>query len=436
MKMQYILRRWRWTHNPVLGICATVFFFSLISCGEGADDRGPEERGDLFEQGVAAQEAGRWDEAVGRYDAVLEVDAEHAGARFNRGVVRLELEEADGAAADFEAVLDADPDDLDARLWLGSARLAQGEPAAAVEAFDAVLEAQPMAAAAYALRAQARLDLEQYEPALSDADAAVRLEPDDPAGWTLRADVLEAMGEAEAAQVDRSLAAVTQRIVDEPDDAVARSERGAALLVLDEVELALLDLTTAVQQLEDPTPVRLARGQAYALLELHEPALEDLSAVVEQAEARPGLAAQARLARAAVHEGYGNWPAAVEDYEALMERDDAVGVQATVGLARLRALCPDGGMRQADEAVRLAEQALQRFDAAAVADDQAGQAEGPQLVESDRWLYLDTQAAALAMAGEPGRAAAVQAQALPTMPEPVRQAGQDRLEMYREAAGG
>ncbi|XAM00079.1 tetratricopeptide repeat protein [Phycisphaeraceae bacterium D3-23] len=418
-------------------VVTAAILLGAPGCGGGSSSS------DSFEQGVKLQEEGKWGEAIAAYDAVLAKDAEHAGALFNRGVSRLESDDAQGAAKDFAAVLAIAPDDLDARLWRGSARLASGDTAEAVKDFDAVIEASPLAPEAYALRAQAHIDTDAFDNALADCDAAVRLNPDEADYYELRAAVFDAMDEPEAAEVERSLAAVTRQILADPEDASARALRGTAFLVLDEPELALPDLAFAIERLPANADLRLTRGQCYASLNLPAEALEDLSAVIAMDDADPATVGQARLSRAAVYESRGAYADAIAEYELLREIDGMTGISATVRLARLRAGCPEVALRRPSEAVALATHALERFDAAVAL---AADAEGEHAPETgdepsdaganpeDRWFYLDTLAAAHYADGQQGEAIRYQGQAVEASPEELRPVIVDRHEAYQESA--
>lgn len=432
------------THPPlgaraILGGCvvSSVLLLGVVGCG------GSSTSGATFEQGVELQEAGQWEEAIAVYNAVIAADAEHVGALFNRGVAKLERNDAKGAAADFAAVLALAPDDLDARLWHGSAQLAAGDTDAALADFDAVVNESPYAPEAYALRAQAHRDAGTLDAALADADAAVRLDPDVPAYYDLRAELFDAMDEPEAAEVERSLAAVTRQVVADPDDADARGLRGTAFLVLDEPELALPDLAFAMEKLPDNIALRLTRGQCYASLNKPAEALIDLTAVIDRAGVDAAMVHQARLSRAAVYESRGAYADAIAEYERLREADNGVANSATVRLARLRAGCPEVALRRPSEAVELATLALNQFDARVelaasqsaedgldAAEDRSRDLVNPE----DRWFYLDTLAAACFADGRTDDAIGLQTEALAAAPEGLRDAVNERLRAYQDAA--
>ncbi len=417
------------------GALSAGLLVGAVGCGGSSSS----SSADAFEDGIALQEAGKWEEAIAVYNAVIHDDPEHAGALFNRGVSKLERRDAKGALADFDAVLALSPDDLDAKLWRGSAYLAQGETGRAIADFDAVIEQSPLAPEAYALRAEAHLEAGTLEQALRDADAAARLSPDDPAAYARRAAVFDALGEPEAAEVERSLAAVTAQIAADPGDVEARARRGAALLVMDEPELALIDLDLAVAGLPDNAALRMTRGQCYASLNLPAQALVDLTAVTEMPGADPAVVSQARLSRAAVYESAGGYADAIAEYELLRAEASPVGINATVRLARLRAGCPEEAQRRPSQAYTLATEALARFDAAAAAivpvDPTAEpDAEALETVSPDnRWFFLDTLAAAAFADGRLNLAVTHQQQAAQSAPEDVRPAVVERLQAYRDA---
>lgn len=420
------------------GALSAALLVGAVGCGGSSSSSG-----NTFEDGIALQESGQWEEAIAVYNAVLHDDPEHAGALFNRGVSKLERRDAKGALADFDAVLAIDPDDLDALLWRGSAYLAKGDADLAVKDFDAVIEQSPLAPEAYALRAEAHLDAGSLEEALLDADAAARLSPDDPAAYERRAAVFDAMQEPDAAEVERSLAAVTAQIVADPGDAEARALRGTALLIMDEPELALIDLDQAVAGLPDNAALRMTRGQCYASLNLPAQALVDLTAVIDMPGADPAVVSQARLSRAAVYESAGGYADAIAEYERLQAEQSPVGINAAVRLARLRAGCPEESLRRPSQAYTLATEALARFDAAVAAGapvdaepatDAEPDTDLPDVVSADdRWFFLDTLAAASFADGRLNLAVTHQQKAVESAPQDVRPAVVERLQAYRDA---
>ncbi|MEM9414608.1 MAG: tetratricopeptide repeat protein [Planctomycetota bacterium] len=428
--------RARLARFAVTGVACLV----LAGCGGGGGSSDA-----TFDDGVALQEDAEWAEAIAVYDAVLADDPEHLGALFNRGVAKLESADASGAVADFDGVLALAPDDLDAVLWRGAAYLEQGQAGKALADFDVVIDASPFAPEAYALRAQAHHDAGDYALALADLDAAVRLEPDDPAYFEGRADMFEAMQEPGAAEVERSLAAVTAQLVAQPDDPIARTRRGVAFLVLDEPELALADLSIAIEAQPENLAARLARGQCLVVLDEHGGALEDFALVAEDREADPAIVAQARLGLASVFESRGAFADAAGEYETLRAGLNPAGILATARLARLRAGCPEGAQRRPALALELAREALSRFDAdlAAQAEtpaaDEGGEAGGEAAAAADtvdpneRWFYLDTLAAALVADGQLAEGIATQRQAVEAAPEDDRADLQARLAAYRDA---
>ena len=374
---------------------SSIVLALLISCGGDADP-GSDVQASLA-HGIALQSSGDFASAIFKYDALLAVDAQHAGALYNRGLCALELGDAPSALRNLTRALEIEPADYDALLW----------------------------------RAFAHELNDDVEAALADYDAAAPLAPDDPQSYERRGELLASIGEDEAAEAEAALAAITRRLTRRPDDAEARFRRGLALLLIGDAELAERDLARATELDPESAEACLAHGHALELIGESRRALDAYSAVIDGSSSGVELLASARLARTDLYLKTAAWSEALDDGAALLadaRLDEIPGgrmmkARARARLARVRATCPEEALRDEDAAVALATEALEAHDAV----------NGESAVPGDRWYFLDTKALALATAGRPQQAIDLQAVAVESAPAPVRDSLRGLLALYREA---
>ena len=211
----------------------------------------------LFQQAVAAHQAGDLDEAERLYRAVVAVDPKTLAARANLAVVAFQRGDLAGGIA-----------------WL-----------------DASLALEPRQAAVLANRASARMHLSQLDAALADCDAAIKVDPDfaealqhkaviherldQPAAAVAAYDRLLAinLGNAAAAygragmlhrlgRLDEALASVDRAIEIAPDLAKAWANRGVFLIQMerDEEGVASLERSTGLDAADADAWYNLANG--------------------------------------------------------------------------------------------------------------------------------------------------------------------------------
>ncbi|WP_118135105.1 tetratricopeptide repeat protein [Oceanicella sp. SM1341] len=147
------------------------------------------------------QRMGDHDAALADYDRALAMKPADRDALFGRGGLYLRRGEAEKAVADFDAVLRHDGRDTDALYNRGLALAAAGRTADAVQDFTAVLRAHPEDAHAWLERGRARARTEPQQ-ALDDVGQAIRRAPESPEGYVLRGQILDANGQADAANRD------------------------------------------------------------------------------------------------------------------------------------------------------------------------------------------------------------------------------------------
>ncbi|KAF0165880.1 MAG: glycosyl transferase group 1 [Rhodocyclaceae bacterium] len=164
--------------------------------------RDAERIGRLIQEGFAAHQAGRLDEAMARYRQVLELDPEHPDAWHLIGVIHGARREHDQAMASIRRALTARPGDPVYLGNLGIACAAAGHHAEAADAYRNSLAAdarQPAAAYNYG---NALAELGRPAEAVAAYRQALALRPDYVSAWLNLGNVLRDTGafdDAEAA---------------------------------------------------------------------------------------------------------------------------------------------------------------------------------------------------------------------------------------------
>ncbi|MDD4270184.1 MAG: tetratricopeptide repeat protein [Pirellulaceae bacterium] len=379
--------------------CILFALLGAVGCGRSAEES--------FQKGVAAQQAGRFEEAIAAYSAAIESDSQLAMAYFNRGLARLEVEDFEGAIQDLSRTLDLDKESPDAFLARGTAFQAIKRDDEAVLDFTAAMELNQLDADIYRQRAFSWQALDESDAAIADLGMAIRLEPDRLELYLDRAEVHRQRGGDSGASVDETLAEFTRKIV-ESDDPEARRARGRAFFIIAEYELALADLSAVLKKEPADETALLTRGQTLYVLGNDEDALADYTAVIDAGGKR---AREALVGRAVLYETRDDFAAAIDDYkraiQASPEDDDLLA-----RCAWLLGTCPDSKLRDGKQAVKYAERA-------------------GVLTDWKDWFCLDAYAAACAEARDFENAVARQKQAVAIGPEDQLGQLQQRLDAYR-----
>lgn len=116
--------------------------FAIIDWERQVDEN-PNDPDTMLGLGYAYQEQGRLDDALGMYEAVLELDPGNTGALYNKGVVLTELGRAEDAEVVFWDILEAAPDHALAAKALGEYYIDRQEYQSALVALEPVVEARP-----------------------------------------------------------------------------------------------------------------------------------------------------------------------------------------------------------------------------------------------------------------------------------------------------
>ncbi|AMV35905.1 tetratricopeptide repeat protein [Planctomyces sp. SH-PL62] len=271
--------------NPplALAVCLVLAGWSRVAASTN----------DLRAEALTLYQAGRFVEALPRFDAVLERHPNDLEALVKRGNAYLRLDRPSKALSDFERVIQRDPlntsghtDRAVALMMLG--RLDESE-AAFVRSIrlrevplngarglggggrDAVQEAR---ATAYAGLAQVHHRLNRDDEALAEYDQAIRIYPSDPNSHIGRGDVHRALGD-----FPRALADLDEAVRLGPGYPRAFASRGRLLEDLKQDDRAEADYARAIEIDPSYTFAHRLRGGLRSRLGRNEEALEDFEIV-------------------------------------------------------------------------------------------------------------------------------------------------------------
>jgi tetratricopeptide (TPR) repeat protein len=185
----------------------------------------PQTVADHMRAGLLAQAAGRKEEALQHYAAVIDLEPKNFGAQFNSGVLHLELRDWQAAASAFRVAAEVKPDDPYPHYYLGVAERQIGNRAAAVSALKRATELRADLLEGHIMLAQAYEDVGDQEKFLASITEANRLKPNDVA-------ILNVLGHAlRANQKFREAIEPLQRVV------AARPNDVDALYILGNTQL-------------------------------------------------------------------------------------------------------------------------------------------------------------------------------------------------------
>jgi tetratricopeptide (TPR) repeat protein len=186
-----------------------------------------------------------------------------------------QTEHFDEALADAEAALRLEPKSAVAYKCRGRVRLARGDLQGAIDDLNAALAIDPRLATALNYRAQAYLKAGGYEQAIADATSAINLDPSITVAYSIRGRALAAVSSYERAVQD-----FNALLAKDPNYLPAINNRANALLKLGRYTDCIADYTAALK-IERRADVFYNRAIARIHLDEVRLAIEDLTAAIE-----------------------------------------------------------------------------------------------------------------------------------------------------------
>ena len=219
-------------------------------------------RGDaLHLLGVAAFQAGNYEEAADLIGQAIEASPRNAPFHSNRGLALTRLGRFDAAAISYASAIELDPDLVDAHYNLGVLYQELSDPAAAVACYDRAIAIRPDHADAWDNRGVALQSMDQFTAAAASHEQALKLKPRHVQAHNNLAVALQSLGRFEdaIASTDRALAL-------KPDFAEAFYNRGVAQQGLRQLDAALVSYAHAITA--RPGYAEAYNNRGVALLEL------------------------------------------------------------------------------------------------------------------------------------------------------------------------
>jgi predicted O-linked N-acetylglucosamine transferase (SPINDLY family) len=188
----------------------------------------------LTERALAYLQAGRVDEALARYQAILENHPHHAPALSHLGLALCQQDRLHDALPYLRRALEIDPGAAQTLLYLGLAHKQLGEMEAAAVCFRRAAELEPDDYLAHSYLGSALRDLDRHDQALASYQRALDLQPAVFQTHNNLADILYKLGRFEAA-ADR----FRQALKINPGYAIALNNLGNTLKALGQTEEAV-----------------------------------------------------------------------------------------------------------------------------------------------------------------------------------------------------
>ena len=307
----------------------------------------PDSSKAIYNLGNALVLKGRFDEAIGNYHRAIQINPNFFDALNNLGNALAAQGRFDEAIENYRQAIQINPVFSDALNNLGNALAARGRLDEAIKSYRKALQIKPdYAEAQYklgnALIAEGRLDeaIESYRLAIQD-------NPDFPEARYNLGNALAARG-----RLDEAIESYRLAIQDNPNFPEALNNLGNALAARGRLDEAIENYRQAIQIKPDYAEALDNLGVALAARSRFAEAIEFHRRAIQANPNRPET-----FFHLGVTLGQsGRNPEAVEPYrKALKLNPNLAG--ALNNLAWILAASPDDGLRNGDEAVRLAERA-------------------------------------------------------------------------------
>lgn len=142
-----------------------------------------EQARNLFVQGIADFEAGRFGVAEQNFQASLVLLPGRVSTLTNLAAAQINLAQPEAALAALDQAIASEPDNRDAWWHRGVALGTLGRHVEALAALDRLLGLAPDHFAGWLRQAQALQQLDRHEQALTSCDKALAITPDDALAW-------------------------------------------------------------------------------------------------------------------------------------------------------------------------------------------------------------------------------------------------------------
>jgi tetratricopeptide (TPR) repeat protein len=352
--------------------------------------------GELVRQGRIALQRKKYDEAIAKLTAALEMkpDPKNAALAYSRRAEAFVwTNNLAKAQQDAEVSIRLAPSFADGHFERGLVYRMKEDNDRAIDEFTTAIRLNPSIVPAYNNRGAAYASIFQIESAMRDFNEALRRDPNHAAAYLNRGTAYAALG-----QRDKALADYDEAIRKNPEMETAYYNRSVLLAALGDHTRALGDLNEATRRNPRSSRMRLGRANAYWKLNKTDLALADYRAAA-------GLAppdAKERMHRGLAFFYLGDYRSAAADF-ALAKQQLPLSSYVLGASAWFKATCPDAVFRNGAEALQESKKACEltnwrdpdQLDAYAGACAEVGNYEGALKYQTEaikvRGVSADTE---------------------------------------------
>ena len=231
----------------------------------------------VFNEGVQAYEAGRFEAAITCWDRAIQLKPDYYQAWGNRGLGLKNLKRYEEAIASYSKAVELKPDFHKAWYNKGLALDELGRHGEAIAAYDRVIEVRPDFPKAWFSRGHSLEQVGEWVGAIAAYDRAIELKRDFYKAWLNRGGALGRLG-----RYDESLASYDGALQFKVDDVDVWQQRGVALVALGRYDEAVSSYARALS-LKPNDPVLLRQqGEALAAAGGHAQAITVYDLILEQ----------------------------------------------------------------------------------------------------------------------------------------------------------
>ena len=196
---------------------------------------------EYYKQGLAHDENGNFELAIGFYSLALRQNNNHIKAKFNRGMDLYELGRFLEAKNDFDQILSSNPTDGEAYEIRGLIHYGMELYGEAIADFNDALKITKKSDI-HLHRGLAFSQMQYYREAFLDFDAALKFNPENAKAYIYKGDVY-----ASLEQYWEAITMYDAAIELNPDDAFTYNNRGSALSKLGKFKPAMKDFNRAIE---------------------------------------------------------------------------------------------------------------------------------------------------------------------------------------------
>jgi tetratricopeptide (TPR) repeat protein len=341
--------------------------------------------------------------SIEAYNRALQVDSRKPQLFNNRGLTLIAQGRKDLAEKDFQAAIKLAPKYAQAYANLGWLYFTTDRIELAVQQYNQALNLEQDNPTFYINRGGCFRELGRLDDAMRDFVRAVELAGNVPDGFVGQSAIL-----MEKLEFPAAIAAADRALELDPTNLQAIINRGWAKHLQGDSPAALEDLNQAIAWEQGSLLARLNRSAVLLELQQYDQARADLVRAEELDDQHPGV----WLNWGELYWQQRQFADALQAYEKSVRLGPELA-EGQNGLAWFYATCPEDGLRKAAEAVRLATAACRSS-------------------QNKDWSHLDTLAAAHANLGDFAEALRAAEAALKLAPENKKAPVQHRLDGYRQ----